>query len=213
LANAPLFLSFSLIGWIGLIIIWYCFTNFDSKHQVMSRSYGMVCVLILSLLIATILNRVFTPAWEDRREDSFYSAISTTALSDHGTIEYDEEETTSDLSLQVEMAKPNGSTAMDQIRQEGVKDSNARSGGLLRGALDDASFGGGSGSALVKLQEQLGRPNVGEFLHVFDSRTAHPAVYACGPNDLTRSIRLAVKQQHCRGCFCKIAFYQERFEL
>jgi Ferric reductase like transmembrane component/Ferric reductase NAD binding domain len=214
-ANAPLFLSFCLIGWIGLIIIWYCYSTFDSKNQVMPRSYSMVCVLLLSFTIAVILNRLFTPAWEDRREDIFctYSAIETSAHNDDvdETVEYDEEETTATGSIhRVESEKVNVSTSLHQTEQERMKDYRTGSDGLLRGALDDASFrDGGSGSARVTLEERCGRPNVREFMNAFDSlRANHPALYACGPNDLTRSMRVAVKERRC-----KIAFYQERFEL
>jgi hypothetical protein len=184
------------------------------------RSFGMVCVLTWSIAIAVVLNCLFTPAREDRLEDfSFYSAIST-ARRDADETHHDVEETTATLSFHGEMAKRYSYTALHQAEHEGEQyncNNTSSVGGLQLGAL----VGNGSSRGappLVTLEERCGRPNVAEFLQVFDSsssrRANYPAVYTCGPNELTLSVRLAIKERHYSvGYACNVALYQERFEM
>jgi ferredoxin-NADP reductase len=209
LGNAPLLLSFLLIGWIGLIILWFCYTNLVSskhRHGLVPRSLGMLSLLIWSVTIAVVLNWLFTPAWEDR-----WRQKSNTQNDIDETHHDDVEESTPTLSLQAEMAKRYCYTALHHAEQQGGLNNNDTSSaaGLQQGTLHDTTFGDGTS---VRLEERCGRPNVCEFLHVFDdhnSRANYPAVYLCGPNDLTQSLREAIKE---RG-LCKIALYQESFEM
>jgi predicted ferric reductase len=51
-------LAFFSIAWLGLGIVWYCYSNVQQNKQVSQRIYAPLAILLLSLLVAALLNVV-----------------------------------------------------------------------------------------------------------------------------------------------------------
>jgi predicted ferric reductase len=69
-ANWPLFTSFCLIGWLGIFIVWKCYSTIQDKKQLGSRSVSILVLLCLMPAAAKMINALFTHEWEDRIENS-----------------------------------------------------------------------------------------------------------------------------------------------
>lgn len=51
-------LAFFSIAWVGLWIVWYCYSNVQEDKQVSQRMYAPLAILLLSLLVAALINVV-----------------------------------------------------------------------------------------------------------------------------------------------------------
>ena len=54
--NDGYFVTFSAMAWIGLGSTWYCYINFQHKHEVVGRAYTAIVVVVLGLIIAILAN-------------------------------------------------------------------------------------------------------------------------------------------------------------
>jgi predicted ferric reductase len=82
LANLPLLTSFCLIGWLGFFIVWKCYSTIQDKAQLGSRSVSILVLFCYLPAAATVINLIFTHAWEDRTGES--SEYETRALVSRG---------------------------------------------------------------------------------------------------------------------------------
>ena len=58
LGNCPFFLASSAISWLGLVSIWFFYSNYTSKNEIISRSYGALVLVPISLMIGLLSNVV-----------------------------------------------------------------------------------------------------------------------------------------------------------
>jgi predicted ferric reductase len=65
IGNLPSFLSFSTIAWIGLVVVWYFYTNVQSTKEVFSRVWSPIFIIVLGGLVAVAVNISSRYGWDD----------------------------------------------------------------------------------------------------------------------------------------------------
>jgi predicted ferric reductase len=192
LANLPLLTSFWAIGWLGLFIVWKCYSAVQDKKQLGSRSVSILVLLCMLPAAAKMINSIFTDEWEDRIEDSSEDEFSSTG---DLVSRYND-----GASRNVGIAPPGISSAEPGNKATGapIVTMEAREGrpsikDILNDVFDDED-------------------------HVAIS----PALYACGPTMLMQKLQSAILEKQCcrrraqRSRMvlpARIAYYEESFEL
>ena len=204
--NLPFFLTSSAISWFGLVSIWFIYLSYTSKSEIISRSYGVLVLIPISLIIGFLSNIVLDKldaenslaSWNFRRKHS-YMGLGAETKGGSGD-EFEDEEFTrandeAGLSLQnmssldrdTNLESPNG----DYIGN-GVKSTDdLEVPDLPQEGLDGGEFGNGE----IILEKKSGRPSMDSILACLDAANS-PGIFVCGPKKLVKDVKSVAKLRY-----------------
>ena len=187
--------TFSLIGWSGVCIVWYFYSNIQHSKAVSQRSYApiVVCVMamVVSWLIGLIPQRLLATQGpndvetigdgKSRRHDGMvWDRIQNDEVDVFDLVRDDVTNPPSSLEM----------TTLDSHNEDfGVVDK------------EEQKLGEDN---LVALRKMIGRPDLHDTIIATTSGTQNPAVFCCAPEKMTSEIRRITKG---------IALYNESFEI
>lgn len=178
-------LAFLSIAWVGLWIVWYYYSNVQQAKQVSQRIYAPLAILLLSLLVAVLVNVVpnrlvgeLDPIVTRRHHGNWWDRVNENDDSD-------EED-----SSPIEMASLGDNPQLAQ---------------------DDGGVVGVCQS--VTIIDKQGRPTIADLLEgAWDARS--PGLFCCAPPQLVRDLHNAAEEHCFGGCVqAKIAVYNESFQI
>ena len=189
--NLPIFLTFSSIVWVGLVVIWFLYNRYASKSEVLSRTYGVLALIGISLIFGVVANIVLDKVDADNSLLSWNFARKHTYTGLGGknkggsSDNRDENEmlphTKSDAGLSLPDLS-NGQTSMSF-------DDDTDLGPEVPG---NSEIERSSDLASVTVEYSSGRPSLVTILSCLDA--AHnPGVFVCGPSALVKDVKAAAR--------------------
>jgi predicted ferric reductase len=192
IGNLPSFLSFSAVAWIGLGAVWYFYSKVQSKHEVFSRVWSPIFIIVLGVLVAVAVNIYARYGMED--SDAPMSA-------EWSAVKRDAED---------------GEDELVELRDFSSKDDTEEE---IDGLGLDGGNGSTEGRVrTVTMEEKEGRPTVHQLLNSLN-KAKQPGLFACGPALLMQKIRSTTKERclvRCQQCphgNSQISLYEEAFEM
>jgi predicted ferric reductase len=192
IGNLPSFLSFSTVAWIGLVVVWYFYSNVQSKKEVFSRVWSPIFIILLGVSVAVAVNISSRFGWDD--SDAPMSAGWSAVKRDAG----DELVELRDLS-----SRTDDTDTAEEIDGLGLDSGNGSTEGRVR---------------TVTIEEKEGRPTVHQMLNSLN-KSKQPGLFACGPALFMQKLRATTKERclaRCRQCLpgdSQISLYEEAFEM
>lgn len=228
LGNLPFFITSSAISWFGLVSIWFIYVNYTSKSEIISRSYGVLVLIPISLIIGFLSNIALDKldaenslaSWNFRRRHS-YMGLEGETKGGSGD-EFEDEEFTrandeAGLSLQnmssldrdANLERPNG----DYIGNGVTSTDNLEVPSLSHQGLDGEEVGNGE----IILEENSGRPSMDSILACLDAASS-PGIFVCGPKKLVKDVKSVAKLRYSMRFrqFLNVSspeIHEETFEL
>ena len=193
--NLPLFVSFSVTAWIGLMLVWYCYAAFPVDDIVFARIWGPCAVATLSVVVA-VMGNVLYRLLAINDEDAAVSP-TWTAVDSH----QDDDDDNNGFSL--EMTKNNFSGANHSSSSKPSASDNVA-------VTSDCSA--------VSLETKQGRPQVPQLVRSL-APASNPGLFVCGPEALVSELKLAIghgslwNPQRYLPRKRRISLYEESFHL
>ena len=208
LGNLPFFLTLSAISWFGLVSIWFIYVNYTSKSEILSRSYGILVLVPISLVIGFLSNVLLDKldaenslaSWNFRRRHS-YMGLGGENKGGSGD-EFEDEEFTrandeAGLSLQ-NMSSLNHDANLE--RPSGECNGNGITASTADPEIPNIPQGGLHGeeegrNGEILLEKKSGRPSMDSILACLDSAN-NPGIFVCGPKKLVRDVKSVAKLRY-----------------
>ena len=202
--NVCNFLGFSLIAWLGLVMIWYLYQYeiTDDRKTVQGRAYAPFVVLLLGLILALFVN-VLTPFAE--RLDPLSTTAGARREEGHvwNQVPQSEEEIEHQGDSNTQLVVPPSDMIEILVRETGKSKNKEREAPPLETRQDEA----------LSMKMHKGRPAVSELLKVVDDAWS-PGVFCCAPPELVNEIRKAAKSPWIGICATpRFTIYQESFRI
>jgi predicted ferric reductase len=202
--NLPLFLTSSTISWLGLVSIWFTYANCTSKNEIISRSYGVLALMPISLIVGLLSNIVLDKldadnsltSWNFRRRRRRHSYIGLGGENKGGSgDEFEDEEFTrandeSGLSLHNMSSFNHGA---DVEKSNGDYNGNEVSSSFPE--VQEGLQGEEAGNSEILLEEKSGRPSMDSILACLDSAN-NPGIFVCGPKKLVEDVKSVAKLRY-----------------
>ncbi|KAL7560861.1 hypothetical protein ACA910_013291 [Epithemia clementina (nom. ined.)] len=200
--NLPKFLSFMLMGGLGLLIIWTCCIEWKATPSflVAMPFVALSLLLVSSVVVGFLVNQSFdSRAKLYSRLEPFGDEFSMKKVSNYASFAASESLKNNDVSSRTSHVLHRSTTGST------VSTSSSFGSSLSFGHVH-AERGG------VKLVG--GRPNISDmFAHCLPEKARAPAAFVCGPKGLMQSVRGAARTVGRRQSGNQIAIYEEIFEL
>ena len=206
LGNLPFFLTLSAISWFGLVSIWFIYLNYTSKREIISRSYGVLVLIPISLIIGFLSNIALDKldaenslaSWNFRRKHSYMGLGGETKGSSGDEFEDEEFTRANDeagLSLQnmssldrdANLERPNG----DYIGNGVKSPDDLEVPNIPQEGLHGEEFGNGE----IILEKKSGRPSMDSILACLDAANS-PGIFVCGPKQLVKDVKSVAKLRY-----------------
>lgn len=200
--NVPCFLTFSSISWIGFASIWILYTRVQDKHEIASRVWAFLAVVIVSFVISYLVNILMDCTSQDthyqlaldgrvRRHMGklFRKLNSDVILTDTDcTEDYDEDinrvQSSSSLvglSMVQRSINDHGEVDVVPVRFGGSCDDNRSS------IVED-----NEPKRTLSIEQSEGRPSTRSLINCCDD-AAYPGVFMCGPTSMMRELKDVIK--------------------
>ena len=207
LGNCPFFLASSAISWLGLVSIWFFYSNYTSKNEIISRSYGVLVLVPISLIIGVLSNVVLDKldsenslaSWNFRRRHSYIGlgGVHKGGSSD----DFEDEEFTrandeTGLSLQNMASLSHGGANLSEKSNGNSADSGVTPDLEVPSLVQGGLQGEESGNAeIVLVEKKGGRPSMDSILASLDS-ASNPGIFVCGPKSLLEDVKSVAKLRY-----------------
>jgi len=229
LGNLPFFLSSSAISWVGLVSIWFIYNNCTSKGEIMSRSYGVLVLVPISLIIGLLSNVVLDKldaenslaSWNFRRRHSY---IGLGGVNKGGSGDEFEDEEFTQANNEAGLSLQNMSSINHGANLPEKSNGNSNASGvtpdpevprLAQGGLRQGEESGDD--EIVLVEKKAGRPSMDSILASLDSAN-NPGIFVCGPKKLVEDVKSVAKLRYSmrfRQCLdvSSPEIHEETFEL
>jgi hypothetical protein len=191
--NLPIFLTVSSIAWAGLAVVWFMYNRYASKSEILSRSYGILAVIPISLIVGAVANIALDKidaenaltSWNFARKHA-YIGLGGGNKGGSSDDQYGHEMFTQESS-ETGLSLPDMSIGREQPSKSANGDRD-----LQAEVPADSEIKENSGLAAVSIEHSCGRPSLLSVLSCLDA--AHsPGVFVCGPTTMVKDVKSAAR--------------------
>lgn len=215
-SNLVVFVPYALTVSTSLYAVWYLYSNVQDGNEVVSRIWAPIAALIIALVVSVSVGAVLCSGvvQEEETENHEWTPVLGKSFDDDDV----EMATTMEMSCQGSPTSDANSSSAGRAgsplplsttrgfdRPERIGDSPE-----LASADEDEQT--------VMLEERNGRPTIHQLVQPLD-KADRPGLFMCGPASLMNRVRDTVEARcslrirQCSRRSCRVAVYEETFEL
>mmetsp|Transcript_33416 Transcript_33416/g.67439 ORF Transcript_33416/g.67439 Transcript_33416/m.67439 type:complete len:793 (-) Transcript_33416:247-2625(-) len=181
--NLPIFLTFASMAWAGLAVVWFMYNRYASKSEILSRSYGILAVIPISLIVGAVANIAIEKfdaensltSWNIARKHA-YIGLGGGNKGGSSDDQYGHEMVTHESS-EAGLSLPEMSIGREQPSKLANGDTELQAKVPENNGLDAFS-----------IEHSYGRPSLLSILSCLDA--AHsPGVFVCGPTTMVKDVK------------------------
>ena len=212
------------IVWIGLWIIWYIYTRYQTKDTILPRIIAPLAILAHAYVVSRGMYWLVTESLMSchrrwlRGGYNYYRKDSNDEYID-ATLEESNNRAVCPSPTSIEELTKSSSVEMSLVHDNRLHPSpwNEQNADRSLRNIANASNGYDADAETGVMEMYVGRPTVHQILRPLSKNCHRPGLYVCGPSTMMQDIRNAINERCSRQCRLNpppsITLYEETFEI